>query len=90
MNDKINYRQRAKLTWIDVSRISSGIDYRRGGPHFEGTLADAVQRYRELPRASQACAHIRLQSKSGSSQKKPLGAKEIEAISKRSDFPAQK
>ena len=89
MKGKINYRQSARLTWIDVSRISSGIGYRRGGPRFEGTLAEAVRKFRELPRASQACARIRLQSKSASAQLGPLGAKEIEAISKRSDFPKQ-
>lgn len=88
MKGKINYRQTARLTWIDLRRISSGIDYRRGGPSFEGTLANAILKYRELPRASQACAHIRLLGRRGQAQDRSLGFEEIEEISRRSDLPA--
>ena len=88
MARKINYKRPAQLVWDDVTKLTSGVGYRRGQPRFEGTLAEAVQKYHELPRVNRSFARIRLDPQPGLENKTSLAAAEIEAIKKRADFPS--
>lgn len=80
MRETIDLAQPARLTWQDLSKVSTGVTYLRGSPCFEGTLQDAIRLYKQLPRTSQASAHIYL----GSSGDKPaLKPADIEKLAKR-------
>ena len=87
MPKKVNYKKPARLVWQDVSKLTTGVGYLRGQPHFEGALVEAVRKYDELPPSSQASAHIYIARKSEPENPKILAAKEIEAVRKRKDFP---
>ena len=87
MAAKVNYRKHARLEWTDLSRLTSGIGYRRGKPYFEGNLKDAVSAYFDLPRSSRATALMRVDPQVALERKKVLRAFDIEALRKRDDFP---
>ena len=87
MAAKVNYRKPARLEWIDVSKLTSGVGYRRGKPCFKGILADAVTAYFELSRSSRATALMRVDPQVALERKTVLRANDIEALKKRSDFP---
>jgi hypothetical protein len=89
MATKIHYTTSARLTWQDVSKISTGVGYLRGQPEFKGTLAEAIRKYAELSPANRPFAHIYLDPQSGTEKANVLGAREIETIRKRPDFPKQ-
>ena len=87
MAAKVNYRKHARLEWTDLSKLTSGVSYRRGRPCFEGNLKDAVYAYFDLPLANRATALMRIDPQVALERKKVLRANDIEALRKRDDFP---
>lgn len=87
MAAKVNYRKQARLEWTDLSKLTSGIGYRRGKPSFEGNLKDAVSAYFDLPPTSRATALMRIDPQAALERKTLLRANDIEALRKRADFP---
>lgn len=80
MGEAFTLDQQVKLTWYDYSKLSTGVSYLRGLPHFQGTLGQALEVYSELPAASRASASISLDPKSASNGKTTLTAAEIEEL----------
>jgi hypothetical protein len=60
MKKVFDYKKRARLIWQDPARLTTGVGYLRGQPEFEGTLAEALEKYEELPLSSRAFAHMHL------------------------------
>lgn len=87
MAAKIKYNCAAQLVWDDVAKLTSGVGYLRGRPHFDGSLAEAVRRYFELPRANRSFARLHLDPQPGLENRTSLTAADVEAIGKRADFP---
>jgi hypothetical protein len=90
MAAKVNYKKSARLEWTDLRKLTSGIGYQRGKPCFEGSLADAVTAYFDLPRSSRATAVIRHDPQVALERKTALRANDIEALKKRNDFPRRR
>ena len=89
MAKRIDYKKPARLFWQNFSKLTTGVSYLRGQPHFEGTLAEAVRKYGELPRSCQSCARILIDPQPGLEEKTSLQVADIEALKRRKDFPAQ-
>lgn len=87
MAGKVNYRKSARLEWTDLSKLTSGIRYRRGKPCFEGNLRDAVAAYFDLQKSSRATALMRIEPQLALDRNTILRANDIEALRKRDDFP---
>ena len=88
MAKKINYATAARLTWVDISKLTTGVAYRRGPPYFEGTLAEAVRHYFLLAPSSRPLALLETDPQEGLNGKATLRREEIEALRRRADFPS--
>ncbi len=88
MAKKINYAAAARLTWVDISKLTTGVAYRRGPPHFEGTLSEAVRHYLLLVPSSRPFALLETDPQQGLDGKAILRREEIEALRRRADFPS--
>ena len=87
MAKRIDYEKPAQLLWQDFSKLTTGVSYLCGQPHFEGTLAEAVRNFYELPRSCQSCARIHVAPQPGLEKKTSLQAADIDALRRRKDFP---